>query len=141
MMTRGLAYIAGPIQGFESKQEYRSTLAKILAQKGYDSVDPWKRESVLYSAEKGNLSKEEMAGFIRRDLSDIDRCDLFVAYLPRLSAGTCMELFHAKNLGKRTIVISMMEDLSPWIVYHSDILIKSIDELRKLLPMNGFSME
>jgi len=56
-----------------------------------------------------------------------------VVYLPKLSAGACMEMFHAKRNGKKVIVVSELECLSPWIVVHSDLIIKSFGELENAL--------
>lgn len=70
-----------------------------------------------------------VASFIRRDLEDVQKCDVLVAYLPKLSAGTCMELFFAKIKEKRTISICTIENPSPWITFHSDVMLKSIGEL------------
>jgi hypothetical protein len=53
--------------------------------------------------------------------------------LPKLSAGTCMELFQAKRKGKKVIVVSEMECVSPWIVVHSDIILRNIEELKGVL--------
>ncbi len=67
--------------------------------------------------------------FIRRDLMDIENCDLLVAYLPKLSPRKCMELFYAKLKGKRTVTICEIENPSPWIVAHFDVLLKRIEDL------------
>ena len=82
-------------------------------------------------------TKVPAAGFIRRDLEDIEKCDVLIAYLPRISAGTCMELFYAKLKGKKTICISRIKNPSPWIIVHSDIILEDIDELEGVLK-RGF---
>jgi hypothetical protein len=56
-----------------------------------------------------------------------------IVYLPRLSAGACMELFYAKRKGKKIVVVTEMSCLSPWIVVHSDIIVKKLDELESAL--------
>jgi hypothetical protein len=71
--------------------------------------------------------------FIQRDLNDADRCDIMVVYLPKLSAGACMEMFYAKRKGKRVVVVSPLECLSPWIVVHSDAIVKRLDDLEGAL--------
>ena len=78
----------------------------------------------------------EFFDFIKRDLEDIERCDILVAYLPRLSAGTCMELFYAKLKGKKTVTICGIENPSPWIVSHSDVILRRIEELDDYLKKN-----
>lgn len=130
-------FISGPIQGMEHKQQYRAKIREVLARHGYETVDPWEREKVIYSAKaevkEGWWRKVPPPDFIRRDLEDIENCDLLVAYLPRLSAGTCMELFYAKMKGKKTITICELDDPSPWIVAHSDVMLRSIEELEEFL--------
>jgi nucleoside 2-deoxyribosyltransferase len=71
--------------------------------------------------------------FVQRDLDDAERCDVMVVYLPKLSAGACMELFYAKRKGKKVIVVSGMECLSPWIVVHADSIVKRFEELEEAL--------
>jgi len=117
----------------ENNQFYRKVIRDICLRCGFEPVDPWLREKVLYR--NGKVKKLDMssAGFIKRDLEDIERCDILVAYLPRLSAGTCMELFYAKLKGKRTITICELENPSPWIIAHSDILLGKIMDLEEYL--------
>ncbi len=50
--------------------------------------------------------KVPAADFIKRDLEDIEKCDILIAYLPRLSAGTCMEFFYAKLERKKNLYMS-----------------------------------
>ena len=129
-------FLAGPIHGFEDRQEYRDRIKAVLRRFGYEVVDPWERERKVYQKSAGDRDwwkKAKPEDFVRRDLEDIRRCDVFVAYLPTLSAGTCMELFYAKLCGKRTIVVCEIPDPSPWIVVHSDMLLRSIEELEAFL--------
>ena len=128
------AFISGPIQGMENEQEYRKVIAEICAKVGYEVVDPWLREKVIYRKEEPCWWTQVPASdFVRRDLEDAEKCDVMIVYLPKLSAGACMELFYAKRKGKKIIVVSDMACLSPWIVVHSDIIIKSFAELEPAL--------
>jgi len=127
-------FISGPILGMENNQDYRQKITSILLKTGFDVIDPWNREKILY---KGNEScwwdKVPTFEFIQRDLDDADRCDIMVVYLPKLSAGACMELFYAKRKGKKIVVVSEMKCLSPWIIAHSDLVIKDFNELEEAL--------
>ncbi len=128
-------FISGPIIGMENNQDYyRKTITAISQKLGFDVIDPWNREKVLY---KGNeecwWNTYETYDFVQRDLDDADRCDIMVVYLPKLSAGACMEMFYAKRRGKKVIVVSDMDCLSPWIVVHSDLILKSFDGLEEAL--------
>jgi hypothetical protein len=127
-------FIAGPILGMEKEQDYRQTVTAITNKLDLEIIDPWKRERVLYNGtEECWWDKVPVFDFIQRDLDDADRCDIMVVYLPILSAGACMEMFYAKRGGKKVIVVSPIECLSPWIVFHSDVIIRSFSQLEDTL--------
>ncbi|MCW4025351.1 MAG: nucleoside 2-deoxyribosyltransferase domain-containing protein [Candidatus Bathyarchaeota archaeon] len=127
-------FISGPILGMEKQQDYRKPITEICQKLGLDVIDPWKRERVLYNGtEECWWDKVPTFDFVQRDLDDADRCDIMVVYFPILSAGACMEMFYAKRKGKNVIVVSPIKCLSPWIVYHSDIIIKGFNELEGAL--------
>jgi hypothetical protein len=118
----------------ENSQDYREPITKICHKLGYHVIDPWKREKVLYKGtEECWWNTYTSFDFVQRDLDDADQCDIMVVYLPKLSAGACMEMFYAKRKGKKIIVVSTMECLSPWIIVHSDIRIKSFEQLEEAL--------
>lgn len=128
-------FISGPILGMENNQDYyRKTITDIGQKLGFDVIDPWKRERFLYKGtEECWWNTYTKYDFVQRDLDDADRCDIMVVYLPKLSAGACMEMFYAKRNGKKVIVVSDMECLSPWIIFHSDLVIKSFSQLEESL--------
>jgi hypothetical protein len=128
------AFISGPIQGMETEQGYREAITTICIRLGFEVIDPWLREKVLYRKEEPCWwDNVPASGFVQRDLDDADRCDVMIVYLPRLSAGACMELFYAKRQGKKIVVVSDMECLSPWIVVHSDKIVRGFGELEGAL--------
>jgi nucleoside 2-deoxyribosyltransferase len=127
-------FISGPIQGVETKQSYRDVIREVCLSLGFEPVDPWEREKAIFTGtEHGWWNKVPAADFIKRDLEDIEKCNILIAYLPKLSAGTCMELFYAKLKGKKTICICEIKNISPWIAAHSDIIIDKIEELERTL--------
>jgi hypothetical protein len=127
-------FIGGPILGMEKQQDYRKTVTEITDKLSLEIIDPWKRERVLYNGtEECWWNKVPTFDFVQRDLDDADRCDIMVVYLPVLSAGACMEMFYAKRKGKKVIVVSPIKCLSPWIVFHSDVIIGGFDELEDAL--------
>lgn len=131
---KGKVFVSGPIQGMETEQSYRNDIREICVRQGFEVVDPWEREKVLYKGtEYGWWDRVPAADFIRRDLEDIEKCDILIAYFPKLSAGTCIELFYAKLNGKKTICICEIENPSLWIIVHSDVILKRIDELKDVL--------
>ena len=128
------AFISGPIQGIETEQEYRKVIREICVHCGFEVADPWEREKIIYNGTRtGWWNRVPATDFIRRDLEDIEKCDVLIAFFPRLSAGTCMELFYAKLKHKKTICICQIKNPSPWIIVHSDMIIKKIEELGNAL--------
>src|SRR5512136_2351669 len=119
----------------EKQQDYyRKTITDIACKIGFDVIDAWKRERVIYNGtEECWWDKVPVFDFIQRDLDDADRCDIMVVYLPKVSAGACMEMFYAKRKGKKIIVISDLPCLSPWIVVHSDAIVKQFEDLEGIL--------
>jgi len=127
-------FISGPIQGMENEQGYREVISEICRKLGYEVIDPWLREKVIYRKEELCWwTKVPAEDFVNRDLEDVERCDILVAYLPRLSAGSCMELFQAKRHGKKVLIVSNMACISPWIVVHSDAVLKDFQQLENAL--------
>ncbi len=132
-------FIAGPILGMETEQTYREAISDICVRLGFEVIDPWNREKVLYKGDESCWwDKVPAEAFVQRDLEDAERCDIMVVYLPKLSAGACMELFYAKKKGKKIIVVSEMNCLSPWIVVHSDLIVKRTEELEDALKRMAF---
>ena len=120
----------------ENEQSYRDAIREICIRCGYEPIDPWERERIVYKGtEEGWWNRVPAAEFIRRDLEDIEKCDALIAYFPRLSAGTCMELFYAKLKRKKTICICCIDNPSPWIIAHSDTVLNTIEELEKTLSL------
>ena len=118
----------------ETNQGYRKNITEICEKSGFDVIDPWHREKSLYKGdEKWWWPNVPASGFVQRDLEDAERCDIMIVYLPKLSAGACMELFYAKRKGKKIIVVSEMESLSPWIKIHSDAILKNLNDLEDTL--------
>jgi nucleoside 2-deoxyribosyltransferase len=127
-------FISGPILGMETNQDYRKTITETCIRLGFDVIDPWKREKVLYKGDEVCWwTKCVPTDFVQRDLDDVERCDVMVVFLPKLSAGACMEMFYAKRKGKHVVVVSPMQCLSPWIVVHSDVIVKHFEELENAL--------
>jgi len=127
-------FISGPIIGMEKNQDYRKSITKIAEKAGFEAIDPWKRERVIYQGtEDCWWDKVPVFDFIQRDLDDADKCDVMVVYLPILSVVAGILKINAKRKGKQIIVVSEIKCLSPWIVFHSDIIIKSFSELEEAL--------
>lgn len=131
---RRRVFISGPIQDMETDQSYRKVIRDICVRCGYEVIDPWEREKIMYNgSELDWWNRVPPKDFIKRDLNDIEECSVLVAFMPKLSAGTCMELFYAKLKGKKTVCVCQIKNPSPWIIAHSDIILKKIGQLENAL--------
>ncbi len=75
------------------------------------------------------LNNVPATDFVQRDLDDADLCDVMVVYLPKLSAAPVWSCLYAKRKGKKVIIVSDLECLSPWIVVHSDVIVRRFEDL------------
>jgi nucleoside 2-deoxyribosyltransferase len=109
-------YLCGPINGRtdEDATNWRELVKKLW---GGKVLDPMRRDYRGRELEPG-IAAEIVAG----DIEDIQNCDAVLAYFDRPSVGTSMEIFYAKHvLNKPVIVIDASDKpLSPWLVHHSD---------------------
>jgi len=61
MLNKRKVFISGPIQGMERDQSYRERIGKILLDHGYEPIDLWQREKVIYSV----VGKEWRKNFLQ----------------------------------------------------------------------------
>ena len=108
-------YLCGPIHGRTDEEcvEWRQTVARIWVGQ---VLDPLRRD---YRGRE----LENVAQLVHDDLSDINAADGLVVYFDRPSVGTSMEVFYAKHVLRKPIVlvdVSGMKPLPAWLVHHVD---------------------
>jgi nucleoside 2-deoxyribosyltransferase len=69
---------------------------------------------------------------VKRDLEAVEEADVVVAVCEAPSFGTAVEMFVAKQLGKRVVLFSRKAVRSPWPVKFSD---RSATSMRDLLDV------
>lgn len=112
-------YLCGPIQNRTDAQcvEWREQ-AKIMWQMHGRALDPLRRD---YRGRE----LENPAQLVADDLSDIDAADGLLVYFDGPSVGTAMEIFYAKHVLKKPVVVvdaSNMKTLPVWLVHHADTI-------------------
>jgi len=117
-------YLCGPINGCT---DFEATNWRDLIKNtwNYECIDPMNRDYRGRELEPG-IAKEIVDG----DIEDINNSDLIVVFYEKPSVGTSMEVFYAKHtLGKPVVVIDISgKPLSPWLLHHSDVQVKSMAE-------------
>lgn len=73
----------------------------------------------------------EARWLVKRDKACILSSDIVLAYCPKPSWGTGMELIFAHENGIWVVVITEDPDPSPWLLAHSDSLVGTFEEAYK----------
>lgn len=106
-------YLAGPINGCTDAEalDWREDMVRRL--NGFNILSPMSRD---YRGKEAELVEEIVEG----DKADIDASDIVIAYCPKPSVGTSMEVLYAWERDKHVIVLAPPgTSVSPWLKYHS----------------------
>src|SRR5271157_213969 len=68
---------------------------------------------------------------VKRDKQSIINSDIVLAHCPKPSWGTAMELIFAQENGVWVITVCLDENPSPWLLAHSDVMVRSFTEAHK----------
>jgi nucleoside 2-deoxyribosyltransferase len=99
-------YLAGP----PFAEEYRRRAAELVRNRGWEPVDPMRRDF------RGRTAGHE-AEIVEGDLADIDACDAVLASFTTSDEGTAMEAWYAHRAGKPVVVYTGGTPPHPWTVY------------------------
>ena len=99
-------YLAGP----PFADEYRRRTAALVRERGWEPVDPMRRDF------RGRTAGRE-AEIVAGDLADIDACDVVLASFMAPDEGTAMEAWYAHRSGKPVVVYTGGTPAHPWTVY------------------------
>jgi len=118
-------YLAGPIfqcsddESTDWRQEVKKRLKKEF--QDYFVFDPFDRD---LRGREDDMMREIVEG----DKELIDKSDILLVGLWKVSAGTCMEILYAWERGKKTFIINGLDKISPWLRYHSHAIFNNIDQ-------------
>lgn len=117
-------YLAGGISGLGDNEcnGWRAE-AKALLPREIDVLDPMSRD---YRGKEG----ENVKAIVEGDLADIQSCQVIIAYCPRPSWGTAMEIHYAATADgyRRTVaVVPAGVAVSPWLRYHTDAVVPTLE--------------
>lgn len=106
-------YLAGPINGCTDAEmfDWREDMEARLY--GLEILSPADRD---YRGKEDESVQE----IVEADKADIDASDIVIAYCPKPSVGTSMEVLYAWERGKYVIVYAPPgAPVSPWLRYHA----------------------
>lgn len=112
-------YLAGGINGLTDAQatNWRPQAAVLL---DGDVLDPMARD--YRGQEDSNVD-----AIVEGDLADIAQCHAILAWCPRPSWGTAMEIHHAWTQGQPVVaVVPAGQPVSPWLRYHTAAIVHTL---------------
>lgn len=121
-------YLAGSIYEEEPHKSWKSKFMDIVRSTSGDV-----RDLSVFNFYDPNPSRDEMVGFevVSRDKSAIEKSDVLVAYVNKLSVGTLMEIKHAFEKQNVTVIVinpamNVIHDI--WLTFHSHRVFVTLDE-------------
>lgn len=122
-MSNLRVYLAGPINDCtdEECKDWRERVKRELPD--VDFLDPMRRDY------RNLESMETAAEIVENDKADINNCEALLVYHDRPSVGTSMEILYAFERGIYVLTVGCTgKPLSPWILYHSSVIVNTLDE-------------
>lgn len=117
-------YLAGPIFGCSSDEisKWREYVKEALGEK--QCYDPYAENVEFHGKEQENT-----AAIVTTDKKAISESDILLANCWQPSYGTIMEILCAYSLGLKVLVVFPSDQpLSPWLHYHADAIVPTVDE-------------
>lgn len=122
-------YLCGPINGCNDSEanDWRQHVMEELAGH-YDFLDPMRRDYRGRELEPGIAAE-----IVNGDKEDLRQSDIVLAFCPKPSVGTSMELFLFWSTGGENIIVHPNPNPSPWLIEHSAAIYRTFDEAIQVL--------
>ena len=93
------------------------------------------QDYIVYNPEKFENTYSPST-IVNYDKSIIKQCDLLIANITRLSAGTSMEILYAWERDIPVLLIANKEINNPWLIFHSSFIVKDLKEAVDVIKNN-----
>ncbi|MRN41474.1 MAG: hypothetical protein FIO02_10590 [Nitrosopumilales archaeon] len=105
-----------------------------LDTEGFDIVDHIVGRGMDYSDIKDFRNKKKLSRqIVNHDLEYVKKADVLVVLANMPSYGAAIEMFVAKNSGKKIVLLAKDPVPTPWSINFSDYVVTTEEELIKLL--------
>lgn len=109
-------------------------LYTLLEREGFSVVNHLMDKGMDYSHIQDFRDKKDLANkIVSHDLDYIRKSDVIAVIANSPSYGTAIEMFVAKNLAKKIVLMAKEPVPTPWPIYYSDYVVRSEAELVNLL--------
>jgi nucleoside 2-deoxyribosyltransferase len=121
-------YLCGGINSLSDNQAkgWREKAKEILHAIGHETLDPMRRD---YRGKEDQNVDDIVLG----DIDDIGASNWILVNAERPSWGTAMELVYAFMLRKHVVAFVGDAKPSPWLVYHSTFITKTIEKAIRII--------
>ncbi|MEM3517494.1 MAG: nucleoside 2-deoxyribosyltransferase [Nitrososphaerales archaeon] len=103
-------------------------IQSFLREKGFYVIDQISNKD--YSEIKDFRDKKDFAEeIVKHDLNFIKESDILITIADKPSFGAAIEIYFAKNIGKKVVIMSKNEVSSPWPIAFSDKIVRDEEEL------------
>ena len=119
--------------GYGGVDEIREFYEKIK-QEGFEIVNHVEEQDMDYSHIQDFRDEKELcAKIVNHDLEYVKKADVLVVIVKKPSYGTAIEMYVAKNEGKKIIVFAPESVPTPWPLFFSDFIVTNELDLFKIL--------
>jgi nucleoside 2-deoxyribosyltransferase len=119
--------------GYGGVNDIRDFYSK-LREKGFNVLNHVEDRGMDYSDIKDFRNRMKLSReIVRHDLSHVKKADTVVVLANKPSYGTAIEMYFAKELGKKIIFFAPKPIPTPWPLTFSDYVVKTEKELYKTL--------
>jgi nucleoside 2-deoxyribosyltransferase len=116
--------------GVDEIKEFYSFLEK----EGFEILNHIISKGMDYSDIKDFRDQKELsARIVEHDLGFVNKADIILVLANKASYGTAIEMFVAKQSGKKVILLAKNPIPTPWPIYYSDSIVSSEEALITLL--------
>jgi nucleoside 2-deoxyribosyltransferase len=106
----------------------------LLRRKGFDIADHLVHKGMDYSDIRDFRDKKELSQqIVSHDLQYIEKADVVIVVTDRPSYGAGIEMYIARNLNKKVILMANDPLPTPWPMNFSDYVVRSENKLIMLL--------
>jgi len=137
-MAKIKVYLAGPIadcSDFEARG-WRDHVKRSLCRCCHEWLDPMDRDYRSVA-----ITRHVARDIVEGDLAEIRSADVvLVNALRGASWGTAMEIRAASQCTTHAVAVLVVCDApnpSPWLVYHADVIVRTLDEAIALIRAQG----
>jgi nucleoside 2-deoxyribosyltransferase len=109
-------------------------IQKLLKNEGFTVIDQISEKGMDYSDIKDFRDKPELsAKIVEHDLKFVEKSDVIVIVSNGPSYGTAIEMYTAKQSGKKVIALCEDEVPTPWLIFLSSYIVKTKRDLIDIL--------